>query len=54
MPISLTNSKYIDANTVQMMAHKDYINIMDIINDLSNFVCLIFGNPQDSVRTLKR
>ncbi len=54
MPVSLTNSKDIVANSISVIDYNNVVNIMDVIGQINNTITVIVGNPPLTMNTLEK
>ena len=54
MPVSLTNSKDIVANSVSIIDYNNVVDIMDLIGQINNIITVIVGNPPLTMNTLEK
>ena len=54
MPVSLTNSKDIIANSVSIIDANDILNIMDLIGRINRVIASIVGNPPQTLNTIQK
>ena len=54
MPVSLTNSKDIVANSISVIDYNNVVNIMDVIGQINNIITVIVGNPPLTMNTLEK
>ena len=54
MPVSLTNSKDIVANSISVIYYNNVVNIMDLIGQINNIINVIVGNPPLIMNTLDK
>ena len=54
MPVSLTNSKDIVANSISVIDYNNVVDIMDLIGKINNIITVIVGNPPLTMNTLEK
>ena len=52
MPVSLTDSKDIIANSVSILDANDILNMMDLIGSISRIIASVVGNPPITLNTI--
>ena len=54
MSVKLTNSNDIIANSIAVLIENDYIYIMNIIQNVNNFIAQVVGRPPSTLNTLQK
>ncbi len=54
MPVSLTKTKDIVANSVSIADYNNVVDIMDLIGEINNIIAYIVGNPPLTMNTLEQ
>ena len=54
MSVKLTNSNDIIANSIAVLTENDYIDIMNIIQNVNNLIAQVVGRPPSTLNTLQK